>query len=118
MIIPSTKIFEGNNFKISVRGNFGRVVDTISPSGRIFTAETPDILAEATPFVSTYSAPVTYPATPALSAYLAPVSSRPISQEDTFVEGPSGQIATSKTVAGPALIGQAPAYYASRGLYF
>ncbi|KAG5879412.1 hypothetical protein JTB14_027235 [Gonioctena quinquepunctata] len=73
------------------------------------------------PVVSAYSAPaVSAYSAPLWSAYAAPsvVANGVVAQNsvDTVVAGPSGTIATSKTVAAPAFY-SAPTVYANHGVH-
>ncbi|KAG5879410.1 hypothetical protein JTB14_027233 [Gonioctena quinquepunctata] len=99
-------------------------------AGPVLSAySTPVVSAYSAPVVSTYSAPaVSAYSAPAVSAYSAPlwsayaapsvVASGLVAQNsvDTVVAGPSGTIATSKTVAAPALY-SAPTVYANHGVH-
>ncbi|KAG5879401.1 hypothetical protein JTB14_027224 [Gonioctena quinquepunctata] len=76
----------------------------------------PVVSAYSSPWVSAYSSPVVsaYSSGPVVSAYAAPslVSSGVVAHNsvDTVVAGPSGTIATSKTVASPTV-------YAAHGVH-
>ncbi|KAG5879404.1 hypothetical protein JTB14_027227 [Gonioctena quinquepunctata] len=81
----------------------------------------PVVSAYSAPVVSAYSAPaVSAYSAPLWSAYAAPsvVANGVVAQNsvDTVVAGPSGTIATSKTVAAPALY-SAPTVYANHGVH-
>lgn len=89
----------------------------------------PIVSAYSTPIVSSYSAPlVSAYSAPVVSAYSAPVlstysspllASGVVAQKslDTLVAGPSGTIATSKTLTAPTVVAAAPSLYAAHGLY-
>jgi len=106
-----------------VVGPDGSAISAVAPGGQIIQEESVGVVAHAAPVLSysapvvaahvaapalAYSAPVV--AAPHISAYSAPIlsaHSAPIvagvSALDTLVAGPSGTIATSKTVAAPVV---------------
>lgn len=77
----------------------------------------PIVSAHSAPIDSAYSAPIlSAHSAPSVSAYSAPVVASRFTQKNTVIAGPSGHIATSKTVAGPAVVAHGPTLY-SHGLY-
>ncbi|KAJ8943410.1 hypothetical protein NQ314_009779 [Rhamnusium bicolor] len=144
IVAPSARIIQGPSSRSTIVGPDGSVVSSVSPGGQIITEEhpgltaytapvvatapvvtsyaAPAIVAHSAPVVSAYATPVvsTYSA-PVLSAYAAPaVTSAVLSHKslDTVIAGPSGTIATSKTVSTPAVVAAPSLYaYGVHGLY-
>ncbi|KAG5879405.1 hypothetical protein JTB14_027228 [Gonioctena quinquepunctata] len=95
-------------------------VHTAYSSPVVSAYSTPVVSAYSGPVVSAYSSPVVsaYSSAPVVSAYAAPsvFSSGVVAHNtvDTVVAGPSGTIATSKTVSAPTVY----AAHGVHGLYY
>lgn len=98
-------------------GPDGSAISSVAPGGQIVQEESVGVVAETAPVVA---APAVAYSAPLVSAYAAPVVAAPLaysapilagiaaqSTVDTVVAGPSGTIATGRTVASP-LVASAP----------
>ncbi|ENN74578.1 hypothetical protein YQE_08900, partial [Dendroctonus ponderosae] len=125
-VLPSAKIIQGPSSRTTVVGPDGSAISSVAPAGQIIQEESVGVVAQTAPVVAApavaYSAPaaVAYslPAVasaPVLSAYSAPIVSAYsapvvsayaaplVSGVDTVVAGPSGTIATGRTVGAPVV---------------
>ncbi|KAF7267675.1 hypothetical protein GWI33_019163 [Rhynchophorus ferrugineus] len=146
VVAPSSaKIIQGPSTRTTVVGPDGSSISSVSPGGSIIKQETPGVVADVVPAPAVaYSAHVAYPTpfaytahgAPLIAAYSAPFaynspfiphysapfaySAGVVSQKqlDTVVAGPSGTIATSKTVHSPALVAAPQVYAAGAHAYY
>ncbi|XP_050294695.1 uncharacterized protein LOC126734905 [Anthonomus grandis grandis] len=125
-VIPgSAKIIQAPSSRTTVAGPDGSLIHSEQPGASIITEDSPAIVARSEPLIAapvSYSAPLVYSAPLAYSAPVVHGYSAPLAysagivaekQLDTLVAGPSGTIATSKTVHSPALVAAAPQVYAA-----
>lgn len=117
VVAPSAKIIQGPSTRTTVVGPDGSAISSVAPGGQIVQEESVGVVAETAPVVA---APAVAYSAPLVSAYAAPVVAAPLaysapilagvaaqSTVDTVVAGPSGTIATGRTVASP-LVASAP----------
>ncbi|XP_076267998.1 uncharacterized protein LOC143201036 [Rhynchophorus ferrugineus] len=122
-VLPSAKIIQGPSTKTTVVGPDGSAISSIAPAGQIVQQESVGVVAQTAPILAApalaYSAPTVLAApalaaksiiAPSVVARAAPVLSAPLvsgvvatSAVDTVVAGPSGTIATGKTLAAPVV---------------
>ncbi|XP_060536111.1 uncharacterized protein LOC132708028 [Cylas formicarius] len=122
LVGPSAKILQGPSSKTTVVGPDGSAISAVAPGGQIVHEDHPGVVAHAVPFVA-HAAPVAAHAAPVLAhaapvvahaapvvAHAAPVVAHAAAvvahagEADTIVAGPSGTIATGKSVVGGHLV--------------
>ncbi|XP_018563075.1 uncharacterized protein LOC108904860 [Anoplophora glabripennis] len=94
ILAPAAGILQGPSSRTTLVGPEGSVISSVAPGGQVITESLPGAVA--------YSAPVVV-ASPVVSAYSAPVIAGGLVGEQTVVAGPSGTVATGRTLAAPAV---------------
>ncbi|KAJ8943405.1 hypothetical protein NQ314_009774 [Rhamnusium bicolor] len=109
IITPSAKILQGPSSKTTLVGPEGSVISSVAPGGQVITEELPGVVAHAAPVVAAAPLVAAAPAVVAYSTYTAPVpvahaAPATYGTSDVVVAGPSGIIATGKSIAAPAVV--------------
>lgn len=122
MLLPSTGVLEGPSSRTTLVGPEGSVISSVAPGGKVITETLPGGAAYSAPSLvapvlapgvfSAYSASVlpahVAPLTHLVSGYSAPVVPAPLvaghRSVDTLVAGPSGTIASSRSLTAADLV--------------
>ncbi|XP_050294698.1 cuticle protein 16.5-like isoform X3 [Anthonomus grandis grandis] len=131
LVAPSAKIIQGPSTRTTVVGPDGSAISSVAPAGQIVQEESVGVVAQTAPVVAAsapalaysaplvahsapalaYSAPLAYAApahvaysAPLVSAYSAPVVASGVVGHSTVISGPSGTVATGKTVAAAPVV--------------
>ncbi|KAJ8963224.1 hypothetical protein NQ318_018690 [Aromia moschata] len=103
LLAPAARVLQGPSSRTTLVGPDGSVISSVAPGGQVITDALPGAVAYSAPVVAAAAPLVAAPAVVARAGPIVPAASfvGGVIGDRTVVAGPSGTIATGRTVAAP-----------------